>query len=133
MEIIKYGSMETVKQNSKGVNTRKCNFVMKRFYGGAIPHGIAGVHGYKSIVVPMQTNIVVPAQVNIVAPTRTGIVVRTYASTVVQTQISTVVQSCCRMAMRVYFGRDARRQTNREVRKCICKSIFIHILKDSKQ
>jgi hypothetical protein len=43
------------------------------------------------------------------------------------------VRSCSRMPMRACSGSDERRQSGKPVRKCICKSIVIHILKDSKQ
>jgi conjugative transposon TraJ protein len=67
--------------------------------------GIAGIHTCTGIVVPMQT------------PTQTSI----------------VVLSCCRMEMRICSGNDEGRQIRKPVRKCIYKSIFIHLLKDSKQ
>jgi hypothetical protein len=49
------------------------------------------------------------------------------------TQTSIVVLTCCRMAMRVCSGIYARRQTDKQVSKCIYKSISIYVLKDSKQ
>jgi hypothetical protein len=94
--------MKTVKQNGKGVDMQKCHSAMKRFSGEATLHGIAGVYGC------------------------TGIVVSTKANIVVLTKTGTVVRSCSRMPMRIYSGSGERRQTGKQVMKCICKSIVIH-------
>jgi hypothetical protein len=109
--------MKTAKQNGKGMNMQKCHSVMKRFSGEAVLHEIAGVYGCTGIVVSTKANSVVRTKANSVVPTQTG----------------TVVRSCSRMPMRACSGSGERRQTGKQVRKCICKSIFIHILKDSKQ
>jgi hypothetical protein len=101
--------MDRVKQNSKGVNTQKCNSAIERFSGETILHGIAGVYRC------------------------TGIVVSTKANIVVRAQTGTVVRSCSRMAMRACSGNDEKRQTGKPVRECVYKSIIINILKDSKQ
>jgi hypothetical protein len=100
--------MDTVKQNSKGVNTRKCNSVVKRLPVKAILHGIAGTHACMGTVVSTRASIVVLALTGVVVP------------------------SCCRMTTRVCSGSDERRRTRKPVKQCIYKSIFSHILKDSK-
>jgi hypothetical protein len=101
--------MDRVKQNSKGVNTRKCNSAMKRFSVEAILHGIAGAHAC--------TDTVVSAK----------------ASTVVHTQTSAVVRSCSCVTMQVCSGSDEGLQIRKPAKQRIYKSIIIHILKDSKQ
>jgi hypothetical protein len=51
----------------------------------------------------------------------------------VHTCTSIVVLTYCRMAIRIYFNREAKKQTTKSAMKRIYKSIVIHLLKDSNQ
>jgi hypothetical protein len=58
---------------------------------------------------------------------------QTCTGIVVLTQISIVVLTYCRMAIRIYFNRETKESTGKSAMKCIYKTIFIYLFKDSKQ